>query len=696
MDSNLFYDSIIRDEIFSDETENFRTPLFVKSNEEVCIRLRAVKGNIERACLIYRGKDCKDGSFAELSMEPETEDRYFEYFRVSLITPEGGFKYCFKLSKGEETVFYSKGGASDEMPELGSRDAFSVIPDFSVPEWLVGAVIYQIFPDRFYNGDRSNDVRDGEYSYLGEEARSASSWDEPIAPFDVARFYGGDLKGIEEKLDYFKDLGVEALYLNPIFVSPSNHKYDCQDYEHIDPHLGVIKEGESYGEISTSRENLRESDKCFRQLVEKCHEKGIRVIVDGVFNHCGSFNHMMNREKLYRAEEGYEKGAFEDADSVYHDFFHFEDDRREAWPDNDSYEKWWGMETLPKLNYEATGKCEKYILDIARRWIKPPYNADGWRLDVAADLGHSREYNLSFWRKFRKTVKKINPDACIIAEHYGDASPWLDGSRWDTVMNYDAFMDPVSYFLTGMEKHSDSFSEELCGNGDAFFEAMSAAQKNFNVLSLYSAMNELSNHDHSRFLTRTNKKVGRLSGMGPEEAEKDINYGLFSGAVVMQMTLPGAPTIYYGDEVGVCGWTDPDSRRTYPWGRENHQLLDFHTYMINLHKNPVFRRGSFLKLYSRKYIIAYGRMLGKHAAAVVVNAGDSTQEITLPLWKLGIDDNMTVTRVIEADSSRYNVGLHHRGTKNGELRCRLAPYCAKVYINWAEEEYNLKDVEKDV
>ena len=694
MDTDKTRDRIIREAVFSDETENFRTPLFVKSGEKMCIKLRTAKEDVDKV-LIVLCSNSPEGSCekTELPMEKTESDKYFDCYSAELTVGEEEFRYCFRLIKAEESIVYSKAGCTDEYE---FRDLFSVIPDFSVPEWLIGAVIYQIFTDRFYNGDEENDVRDGEYTYLEEEARRAESWDSPVSAFDVARFYGGDIKGIEKKLGYLKELGIEAIYLNPIFVSPSNHKYDCQDYEHIDPHLGVVLEGESYEDISTSRLNLRESDRCFREFVEKCHEAGIRVIVDGVFNHCGSFNHMMNRERLYKPENGYEKGAYESRDSAFHDFFNFEKDTEADWPDNDSYEKWWGMETLPKLNYESAGKCEKYIFDIARRWIKPPYSADGWRLDVAADLGHSEDYNHSFWKRFRKTVKKVNPEACIIAEHYGDAGAWLRGDEWDTVMNYDAFMEPVSRFLTGMEKHSDDYSEEMCGNGDLFFDTLFNAQKSFGVLSLYSAMNELSNHDHSRFLTRTNKKVGRLATMGAEEAGKDINYGLFSAGVIMQMTLPGAPTIYYGDEVGVCGWTDPDSRRSYPWGRENHQLLDFHTYMIALHKNDVFRRGSLIKLFSRRFIIAYGRMLGKHAAVVVVNAGDSKQEIRLPLWKLGIDDNMTVTRVMEADSSRYNVGLYHRGTKNGELRCTLAPYSAKVYINWAEEEYDLENVEREI
>ena len=192
------------------------------------------------------------------------------------------------------------------------------------------------------------------------------------------------------------------------------------------------------------------------------------------------------------------------------------------------------------------------MLDIAKRWLSPPYSIDGWRLDVAADLGHSPEMNHRFWRDFRKTVKEVNPDALILAEHYGDASDWLSGDQWDTVMNYDAFMEPISWFLTGLEKHSERKDEHLLHNSQAFMCSMLSNMSRMQTGSLYAAMNELSNHDHSRFLTRTNRVVGRLyKPEDAENAEKGINYGTFRSGALIQMTWPGAPTIYYGDE-GRC------------------------------------------------------------------------------------------------------------------------------------------------
>lgn len=186
-------------------------------------------------------------------------------------------------------------------------------------------------------------------------------------------------------------------------------------------------------------------------------------------------------------------------------------------------------------------------MKIGEKWVSPPYNVDGWRLDVAADLGHSPQFNHWFWSRFRKRVRKANPEAFIFAEHYGDPAPWFDGRQWDTVMNYDAFMEPVTWFLTGMEKHSDSRDDRLLGDGIYFFDSMFRNMSRFPRPSLDSALNQLSNHDHSRFLTRTNRTVGRTETLGAEAAAFGIDKRVFRLAVTIQMTWVGSPGIYYAD-----------------------------------------------------------------------------------------------------------------------------------------------------
>jgi alpha-glucosidase len=453
---------------------------------------------------------------------------------------------------------------------------------------------------------------------------------------------------------------VEVIYFNPIFVSPSNHKYDIQDYDYVDPHFGKIvhdegeclPQGENRNQKSTryidrvtNKANLEASNAFFCQLVEEIHRRGMRVILDGVFNHCGSFNKWLDRELIYQGQEGYEPGAYPVKESPYHSFFKFYDEN--AWPCNTSYDGWWGHDTLPKLNYEDSRELYDYILQIGRKWVSAPYNVDGWRLDVAADLGHSEEFNHQFWRDFRKAVKEANPDAIILAEHYGDPYSWIQGDQWDTVMNYDAFMEPITWFLTGVEKHSDEFRGDLLGNPDAFIGSMRHHMSRFHQSSLEVAMNELSNHDHSRFLTRTNRRVGRTHTLGPEAANENVDKGVLREAVVFQMTWPGAPTIYYGDEAGMCGWTDPDNRRTYPWGHEDKDLILFHRDIIKIHKeNPVLKRGSVMFLHGAHKVVAYGRFSREEAMVIVLNNNYEEISLALSVDRIGIANGTKLQRLI--------------------------------------------------
>jgi alpha-glucosidase len=403
----------------------------------------------------------------------------------------------------------------------------------------------------------------------------------------------------------------------------------------------------------TRKENLDASNALFAKLVEEAHKRGIRVIMDGVFNHCGSFHKWLDREKIYDNQPGYEKGAYGHADSPYHDYFHFRDPN--AWPDNQSYDGWWGFDTLPKLSYETSHKLEDEIMRIAAKWVSPPYNADGWRLDVAADLGTSEAYNHGFWKRFRKVVKAANPEAVIIAEHYGNPSAWLRGDEWDSIMNYDAFMEPVSYFLTGMEKHSDEYHPELCGNLDYFKGAMEWHMKQFLQPSLYCSMNQLSNHDHSRFLTRTNHKVGRVANLGYKAAEEGVNRDVMVEAIFLQMTWPGAPTLYYGDEAGVCGFTDPDNRRTYPWGKEDKHLLEAYKKAISLRrKYDVLKHGSFRFLEGKTQLLCYARFNQQEQLIVLINHTMSTLRDTICVWPAGVPRYATMKQRMYYNESKIS------------------------------------------
>lgn len=667
--------------LFSDTTKEYVTPAEPSRYDLVTIRFRTAKNNVDRVFLVCQGEK-------HLMSKVESREK-FDFYACKLQLNNEKISYYFEIQSGHLTGYFDVRGLVQEVNEYYG---FVIIPGFKTPDWAKGAVMYQIYVDRFCNGDPTNDVQTGEYCYINEQVNRVEDWNRYPATMDVREFYGGDLQGVLDKMDYLQDLGVEVIYFNPLFVSPSNHKYDIQDYDYIDPHFGKIvdergellsegqkenREAGKYINRVTNRANLEASNQFFAKVVEEAHRRGMHVILDGVFNHCGSFNKWMDRERIYENAEGYEKGAYVSADSPYRSYFDFHDDNK--WPYNESYDGWWGHNTLPKLNYENSKQLMDYVLYIAKKWVSPPYNADGWRLDVAADLGHSQDFNHHFWQEFRRAVKEANPNAIILAEHYGNTRDWLQGNEWDTVMNYDAFMEPVTWFLTGMEKHSDDFREDLLGNAESFWGAMKHHTASFAMPSWQVAMNELSNHDHSRFLTRTNHKVGRTNTLGPEAAEQDINKAVFREAVVMQMTWTGAPTIYYGDEAGVCGFTDPDNRRTYPWGREDKELIAFHKDIIRLRReNDELRTGSLKYVDSDYNFLAYARFHSRGQCLILVNNNDHGLEREITVWEIGIPQSGWMEALLWTDENGYNLERKTYEIRAGKIQIELPKTCAVI------------------
>ena len=675
--------------LFSDMTEDYVSPAEPSAYEEVTIRFRAGKDNIDRVFFVCKGvRHLMFKRYSDDNFDYYTHDQQLENEKVS---------YHFVVQAGKLECIYDRRGVVTGANEYYD---FAVIPGFKTPDWAKGAVMYQIYTDRFCNGDKTNDVLTNEYKYIGESVNHVDDWNAYPAHMDVRNFYGGDLQGVLDKMDYLQDLGIDVIYFNPLFVSPSNHKYDIQDYDYIDPHFGkiVVDDGDLLSDGRTensqatryinrvsNKENLEASNQLFIKVVEEAHRRGMKVILDGVFNHCGSFNKWMDRERIYENAPGYEKGAYVSADSPYRSYFHFYD--QNVWPYNHTYDGWWGNDTLPKLNYEGSKKLEDYILYIGRKWVSPPFNADGWRLDVAADLGHYPEFNHHFWQEFRKAVKQANPEAIILAEHYGEPKYWLEGNEWDTVMNYDAFMEPVTWFLTGMQKHSDDYREDLYGNADSFWGAMNHHGSSFTMPSAMVAMNELSNHDHSRFLTRTNKKVGRVNTLGSEAANEGVDKAVLREAVAIQMTWPGAPTIYYGDEAGMCGFTDPDNRRTYPWGNEDKELIRFHKEMIRIHKeNREFLTGSVTYLAGEYNFLGYGRFNRREQSVILVNNSDQPIMKELTVWQLGIPKEAILRQLILTSKEGFTTEKKEYPVIGGKLMIALPPKAAVVLKHYPEDE----------
>ncbi len=679
--------------VFTDETENFVTPYAPSKKEKVRFKIRVGKKDFTKIRIIF------DNNTYE--MKKEKNDKMFDFFGVSILVLKNA-TYYYELENKEGTVFYyNRNGISNS---IDHNFDFQIVIDFKVPEWSRGAVMYQIFIDRFCNGDPSNDVETDEYMYRGKEfinnavidkneyVKKAKDWYELPDVKDNTKFYGGDLQGVMDKLEYLKELGVEAVYFNPIFVSPSNHRYDTQDYEYVDPHIGKIvsdKEGvldanmvsnsqsEKYIERVTNFDNLKASNELLRMLIQKAHSLGIKVILDGVFNHCGSFNKWLDREKIYYEKAGYENGAFIDKNSPYVNYFKF---REEKWPYNLSYDKWWDYEELPKLHYEGSEELYHYVMSVARKWIADPYQADGWRLDVAADLGYSKEFNHQFWKDFRKSVKTANRDAVILAEHYENPSEWLRGDEWDTIMNYEAFMEPVSYYFTGMEKHSDKEKKELLGGTEIFINTMKWFQGQMPIQSLETAMNQISNHDHSRFLTRTNRTIGRIYSKGTTGASMDTNKGILKEATVLQMTWPGAPTIYYGDEAGLTGWTDPDNRRTYPWGREDHELLAFYKKIIEIHKRyRALKTGSLIYLVGDYNILSYARFNENEKVIVIFNNNEYPKlDLVIPVWMVEIPDESKLKKIFATDVSGFYENTDEYVVFDGNIKISIPPFSSTI------------------
>ncbi len=624
------------------------------------------------------------------------ENGRFRFFEAFLRAGETDSYWFELLTLSGRRVLYGRRGLCRRP---GDKDRFRILPGFSVPDWAKGAVMYQIFPDRFASGSRGNQVRTGEYFYNGKRAEYEEDWYRPPAPEDTHRFYGGDLQGVLDHLDYLQDLGVDVLYFNPLFVSPSSHKYDTQDYDHIDPHFGpgggeegpLLEEGETdnaeaglYIRRTTDPACLEKGDALFARLTEEAHRRGMRILLDGVFNHCGSFHRWLDAEGIYRAAGEKRAGAFQSAGSPFRDYFHFEED---AWPGNGSYEGWWGHKTLPKLNYEGSEDLEKEILRIGAKWVSPPFSADGWRLDVAADLGHSEAFNHRFWKRFREAVKGANPEALILAENYAESEKWLRGEEWDSIMNCEGFMEPLTWFLTGMEKHSLEFREDLLNDPRPFWRDMLWKRaRNMPAPAAWVSMNQLSNHDHSRFLTRTSGLVGRSADLGPEKASEGIRPAVFREAVLVQMTWPGVPAIYYGDEAGLTGFTDPDDRRTYPWGREDREMLAFHRALIGLRRTfPVLRQGSLVPLFGSRGRIAYGRFDEEEVLIAAVSNLDEPSSMRLQTDLAGLPEEAEADLVFVTDEEGFRMPGEKVRARRGRLALSMAPRSACI-LHWRRQK----------
>ncbi len=445
------------------------------------------------------------------------------------------------------------------------------------PDWVKNAVFYQIFPDRF--AWSSQVVKPGNFE----------DWDSLPTPHG---FKGGDLMGVYEKLDYLEDLGINAIYFNPIFKSASNHRYHTFDYYQVDPLLG--------------------RDKAFFTLLEEAHKRNIRIVLDGVFNHASRgffpFNHVMELGEA----------------SPYYDWFNIRCLPLNAFGGKANYECWWNLPALPKLNVKNP-QVRQYIMGVAKYWVEK--GIDGWRLDVPFEIDDDE-----FWEEFRDVVKTANPEAYIVGEVPSEAQRWLNsGKMFDAVMNYQLSLMTLAFFGGNVIDHK--LAEGMMGlQAPKAVNAQQFAARTTQLLEMYpkefsyAQMNLLDSHDMPRFLNLVQGDVRRLKL-----------------AYLFLMTYPGAPTIYYGDEIGLTGERDPLNRKTFPWDKSkwNQDLHDFVRELIMIrHSMPVLRTGSYEPIYTEGLVLGYLRREYEETVLVLINTDDQPQNISINLS--GAFDEQTV------------------------------------------------------
>ena len=600
-----------------------------------------------------------------------SSDELFDYYRCEIEHRTARFRYFFLVEDGNERLYYTAYGFQREIPAAKKCFEYKYICEgdyFQTPAWARKAVFYQIFPERFCSGDKNLNPS------------GIKNWDERIPDRDS--FYGGDLAGIIKKLDYLDDLGIDALYLTPIFKSESNHKYDIIDYKQVDPH---------FGDLETARE-----------LVEKAHRRGMRVILDGVFNHTSdkffAFQDVKDKgrdsdyvdwyyiydfpveknpnlgydllQKLFKllsrgeidrseiedellpqldfpAAAGRKKAA-ETAEYLLENYETEELENFRHIMDNDSrlreilgpnYESFAGRTwSMPKLRV-ANPEVRKYILDVARYWLEE-VDIDGWRLDVADEV------EKSFWREFRRTVKEIKPEALIVGEVWTDASPWLQGDQFDGTMNY-LFTEAVLDFFCRRKIDARTFKDRL-----------SSMRASYKLPALQASLNLLGSHDTERILhvCEGDKKRQKLSA-------------------AFQMCYPGAPMIYYGDEVGMTGGDDPDCRRPMIWDKDkqDQKLFSWYRDLIRIRQeNPALQEGEMelLEADAVRNLYCFARRRGDNQIITLFNNSSTPVKKVLDLSELSFE--------IKGDSLVGLISERSYAVENKSLELKIGEYGVRI------------------
>lgn len=568
----------------------------VASGESLRLRLLLHKeANVKCAYLLLKNDCDTDYSKTELKETGNIEDYIIYETEVRLET--GLYWYAFKFSSSFGECYVSRsdhslGVVTQALGNVWQLTVYSA--DFVTPDSFAGGVIYQIFPDRFYaSGTKKENIPDDRY--IKTDWSSIPEYRNTDDKLRICNdYYGGDLLGITKKLPYLQELGVTVIYLNPIFEAHSNHRYNTADYFKIDPMLGTEKD--------------------FINLCKTAKKYGIKIILDGVFSHTGDDSVYFNKYGRYG-----DGGAYRDRNSKYTSWYKF----------NDSpcgYTSWWGVPSLPETN-ETDPSFMEFITGengVLRYWIR--LGASGWRLDVADELPDE------FIEKIRSAVKSENPDALILGEVWEDASnkisygkrrKFLYGKQLDSVMNY-----PLANLIIGFVRG---------GNARELIDGILDITENYPPQCVNILMNHIGTHDTARILTRLGDG-GRNSGDREAQSgyrltalQRELAKRRLMLASVLQYTLPGIPSLYYGDEAGVEGYGDPFCRSAFPWGNESEELTNHYKELGKLRKeHSAFKNGRFIPLYSDIGYVTYVRSNEQEDVLICINRWCEETVITLP------------------------------------------------------------------
>ena len=591
------------DSVYSDSTKYFVSNPYPKRNEKVTISLR-MKSNeeVKKVFLRYR-----EFGIEQIRMMDEYKRGKFRCFSKEVEIREKRFHYQFYLVTDKKIYFYIQYRITDYIPDE-SRD-FVIVADYEPAKWVKNAVFYQIFPERFCNGNPDISVKDGEYSYQGYEAYSVKEWDMPAKGYEETKgvdFYGGDLEGIIQKLDYLQRLGVNAIYLNPIFLSPSVHKYDSLDYFKVDPHFG--------------------GDEALERLSCELHKREMKLMLDISINHTSSEAVWFNKNGEFYATS---EGTYNNPEAEEREFYFFDKDNH--------YDTWVGVETMPKLNY-GSQRLRDIIYrrrdSVLKKWLLSPYNIDGWRFDVAECLARNQVIDVhgEVLEEIRKYLKEEKRDVFLLAEDWVDCSDDLQGDRWDSTMNYYGCARPVREFVGETDlflardkelgkNRSKMTAKQLASRIRQFYGKLPGAIQ-------YQMFNLLDSHD-----------VARLHN-NPQISRQD-----YETAVMIMFTLPGTASVYYGDEIALMGDTAAVEfcRNPMDWcweeKEESRRRFSFYQKMIALKRNAeALADGGFQILSDEGYVLSYARFTPKELIIVIASTDDENSEVLIPLENYGFEN----------------------------------------------------------